>query len=78
MINIETAMGVTVNAQLDPENKYVRAVHQAGVFVLERFSNPIYNSSFIYSLTNHYRKYQAKLSVLHEFTNQVSKFLWCM
>ncbi|KAI1305841.1 Cytochrome P450 4C1 [Halotydeus destructor] len=65
----ETAMGSKVNAQSEPDNKYVKNVHEAGLAFMDRLMNPLLLSEHIYSVTLQGRRYKNQLAVLHEFTN---------
>ena len=71
---LETAMGSKVNAQSNPSNKYVDAVHSAGVKVFERMVKPQHFYQFIYSMSTEGRQYKQSLKVLHNFTKDVSDY----
>ncbi|XP_033171506.1 probable cytochrome P450 4d14 [Drosophila mauritiana] len=69
----ETAMGVKINAQLQPQFSYVQSVTTASSVLAERFMNPLQRMDF--SMKLFYPKLLAKLNDsvknMHDFTNSV-------
>ncbi|KAH8419833.1 hypothetical protein KR009_003099 [Drosophila setifemur] len=69
----ETAMGVKVNAQLQPDFPYVAAVTTASGMLAERFMTPLQRNDITMRLF--YPKLMAKLNrsvqTMHDFTNKV-------
>ncbi|XP_017064680.1 probable cytochrome P450 4d14 [Drosophila eugracilis] len=69
----ETAMGVKVNAQLQPQFPYVQSVTTASTMLAERFMNPLQRVDGIMKLL--YPKLFAKLNdsvkTMHNFTDSV-------
>uniref|UniRef100_A0A1A9W294 Cytochrome P450 n=1 Tax=Glossina brevipalpis TaxID=37001 RepID=A0A1A9W294_9MUSC len=69
----ETAMGVKVNAQENPNIEYVRALASVCKVMGERFVTPVYRFGQLYRLIapNGYRQLQHNINILHNFTNEV-------
>ncbi|XP_017054594.1 probable cytochrome P450 4d14 isoform X2 [Drosophila ficusphila] len=71
----ETAMGVRINAQLQPQFSYVQSVTTASSMLAERFMNPLQRTDGSMKLI--YPKLFAKLNDsvknMHDFTNSVIK-----
>lgn len=69
----ETAMGVKINAQLQPQFTYVQSVTTASAMLAERFMNPLQRLDFTMKLF--YPKLLDKLNDavknMHDFTNSV-------
>lgn len=68
----ETSMGTSVNAQKDPDNRYVRNVKRMSVLFLLRVIHPLATHPELYSLI-HPNAYEQRKIVreLHEFTDNV-------
>lgn len=68
----ETSMGTTVNAQHDPDNRYVRNVKRMSVLFLLRVVSPLAGRPEIYTVV-HPNAYEQRKIVreLHEFTDNV-------
>ena len=69
----ETAMGIQLNAQTDPESKYVKAVHATGELVMDRVFKPWLFNDFIYGLTKDSKVFKESLKIMHDFTDDVIK-----
>ncbi|EDS28996.1 cytochrome P450 [Culex quinquefasciatus] len=67
----ETAMGRLVNAQMNSDSEYVKAVYQIGGIVQNRQQKIWLQPDFIFKRTKDYRDHQRCLSILHEFSNRV-------
>ncbi|KAE8746742.1 Cytochrome P450 CYP4c [Frankliniella occidentalis] len=67
----ETAMGRKVNAQVDSESPYVRAVYDMAEIVLTRQSTVWYQPDWLFHLTPMYRRQQRCLADLHGFSTKV-------
>ncbi|XP_055614296.1 cytochrome P450 4c3-like, partial [Uranotaenia lowii] len=67
----ETAMGRLVNAQMNSDSEYVKAVYQIGSIVQNRQQKIWLQPDFIFKRTQDYRNHQRCLSILHEFSNRV-------
>ncbi|XP_055525089.1 cytochrome P450 4c3-like [Wyeomyia smithii] len=67
----ETAMGRLVNAQLNSDSDYVKAVYQIGSIVQNRQQKIWLQPDIIFKRTEDYRNHQRCLSILHEFSNRV-------
>ncbi|KAI1306071.1 Cytochrome P450 4V2 [Halotydeus destructor] len=61
----ETAMGVSIHAQSEPD--------VAGQAFVARFTNPFLNFDAIFNLTSIGRKYHKSMKTMHDFTNQTIK-----
>lgn len=68
----ETAMGIKVNAQLNPNSQYVKDIHSFGMITVGRMFNPLHYSDFIFSLSHDGMHCKNILKRLHSFTDQVS------
>ena len=69
----ETAMGVQLNAQQDPESKYAKAVHATGEIVMERIFKPWIWSDLIFWFTKDGKIFRESLKTMHDFTDDVIK-----
>jgi cytochrome P450 len=69
----ETAMGVQLNAQKDPDSKYVKAVHTTGEIVMDRVFKPWLWSDFIFGFTKEGKLFEESLKIMHAFTDDVIK-----
>ncbi|KAH7727009.1 CYP31B1 protein [Aphelenchoides avenae] len=67
----ETSMGQSVNAQLESDSEYVRAVHRINDIVQRRQKNPLVYSDLTFWLFGDGREHQWALNVLHSFTKKV-------
>ncbi|XP_058822817.1 cytochrome P450 4c3-like [Topomyia yanbarensis] len=67
----ETAMGRLVNAQMNSDSDYVKAVYQIGSIVQNRQQRIWLQPDFIFKRTEGYRNHQRCLAILHEFSNRV-------
>ncbi|XP_058453665.1 cytochrome P450 4C1-like [Malaya genurostris] len=68
----ETSMGISVNAQNDPDNDYVKNVKSMSVLFLQRIFDPLVATPILYELI-HPRAYKQRRIVqeLHNFTDSV-------
>jgi hypothetical protein len=69
---IETAMGVSVNAQLNPNSDYVEAIRRILAVSIIRFIKPWLWPDFTFYLSSLGKCFQKRLKVLHSFTDSVS------
>jgi hypothetical protein len=69
---IETAMGVSVNAQLNPNSDYVEAIRRTFAVSIIRFIKPWLWADFTFGLSSLGKLLQKRLKVLHSFTDSVS------
>ena len=69
----ETAMGISVNAQLEPESDYVKAVKRFSQIFMERSWSPIGFIQYLYFQTSAGREWMKLLSTVKEFTGSVIK-----
>jgi Cytochrome P450 len=67
----ETAMGTTVNAQLDDDGEYVRNVLRSLQLLSERFMRPWLSVDWIFNLTQLGKEQAATLKYLHGNVQQV-------
>ena len=67
----ETAMGKKMNAQRDPDGKYIKAIYEISEIVVSRNFRPWTLNDFIYSLTPEGRVYNRYLDTVKSFTVQV-------
>ncbi|XP_004518433.1 cytochrome P450 4d2 isoform X2 [Ceratitis capitata] len=69
----ETAMGVKVHAQDNPDIEYVRAVASVAATMAKRFMTPTWRLDWLFRLTapNEYKKMMQETAVMHKFTNAV-------
>lgn len=66
-------MGVSIDAQEDPDSEYVKSVKEMCRIVAERGNSLIERSDFLYRFTNNYAKERKALNTLHGFTTSVIK-----
>ncbi|CAD7091456.1 unnamed protein product [Hermetia illucens] len=66
----ETSMGVTVNAQSDPNSEYVTSVKKMSRAVQERIHHPL-GKSDLYNLTSKGQYLKTLTNILHDFTDKV-------
>ncbi|XP_052818734.1 cytochrome P450 4C1-like [Mya arenaria] len=69
----ETAMGRNVNAQMNSDSDYVKAVHTVSVLTLARVRSPWLWPDFVFNLSKTGKEYAKCLRVLHGFTEKVIK-----
>lgn len=67
----ETAMGKQLNAQMNPQNEYVRAVHRLQEITMERLFRPWLWHQSLFKWTALGRETSRLLQTLHSFTMQV-------
>lgn len=70
---LETAMGVSINAQHNWESDYVESVQNMCKILIYRTLSPIKMIDFLYKFTNDYKIEKKSLKILHNFTNSVIK-----
>ncbi|CAD7091450.1 unnamed protein product [Hermetia illucens] len=66
----ETSMGVTVNAQADPNSEYVTSVKKMSLAFQERLHHPLGNTG-LYNLTSQGQYLKTLTTLLHNFTDKV-------
>ncbi|KAH3871404.1 hypothetical protein DPMN_034604 [Dreissena polymorpha] len=69
----ETAMGRSVNAQLNSDSDYVQAVYRASEYTFIRQRSPWLWPDFLFRLIGPGKKYDESLNILHSFTEKVIK-----
>ncbi|PSN37158.1 Cytochrome P450 4C1 [Blattella germanica] len=69
----ETAMGVTVNAQLNSSSEYVKAVNGMGDVLYCRLARPWLHNDFLFKYSSLGRQQKKSLAILHSMTNAVIK-----
>ena len=69
---LETAMGIKVKAQINPNSQYVSDIHAMGMVLMKRTLNPILYPDFIFAFSPTGMKLKATLNRLHAFTDRVS------
>ncbi|XP_053957260.1 probable cytochrome P450 4d14 [Anastrepha ludens] len=69
----ETAMGVKINAQLQPNFPYVKAVRTVSAIFAERFIAPLQRFDFWLRLTapRRFQQLQSNIALMHDFTGSV-------
>ncbi|XP_053692240.1 uncharacterized protein LOC128740702 [Sabethes cyaneus] len=67
----ETAMGVQINAQDDPNNEYVMAVKQMSTFILRRVFSFLRSFPKLFFLYPYAGEQKKVIKKLHSFTNEV-------
>jgi cytochrome P450 family 4 len=67
----ETAMGRQINAQLNSESEYVKAVYEMGAIILKRQVKFWLHPDWIFRCTKYYQNHQKCLKILHEASNKV-------
>lgn len=69
----ETSMGVKINAQLNQDSDYVKAVKEISEIISIRHYNFLMRSDFVFKFTPLYRRQKKVLAKLHGFTENVIK-----
>lgn len=69
----ETAMGVSINAQINSDSAYVNSVKEINKIVLWRDTTVVGKNDFTYRFTENYKKALKCVEVLQSFTNNVIK-----
>lgn len=69
----ETAMGQNVNAQMENESDYVKAVGNISCAVIDRLNRPYLWPDFLFKLSKYGEIHDKSLKVLHDFTRKVIK-----
>lgn len=70
----ETAMGLKIASQSNPNNDYVMAIHRVGSKMIKRVLRPWLWSNFVYyNFSADGREDKVDLSILHNFTMKVIK-----
>ena len=69
----ETAMGVQINAQKQPNSQYVKAIILLGEIVINRIMNPLYWNKTIFNFTKLGKQHAECLKILHGFTMKIIK-----
>ncbi|KAJ8732610.1 hypothetical protein PYW07_015209 [Mythimna separata] len=67
----ETAMGVKINAQENPDQPFLNAMSRVLNLVCERIFHLWLQPDWMYKWFPQYKKHQEYISLLHRFTNQV-------
>ncbi|XP_026462136.1 cytochrome P450 4C1-like [Ctenocephalides felis] len=67
----ETAMGVSVGAQEDENNSYVRAISDVATLLTRRFLSPWLFPDFSFKISSQGQQFFKQLQVLHGFTHKV-------
>ncbi|XP_017484850.1 PREDICTED: cytochrome P450 4d2-like [Rhagoletis zephyria] len=69
----ETAMGVKVHAQENPDIEYVRALASAAATMSQRFLKPFWRFDWVFRLVANsvYKQMLEDIRVMHQFTNKV-------
>jgi len=67
----ETAMGRSVNAQLDKDSEYVEAVYRASEYAFKRMRNPFFWPRILFNTIGPGRQMDKTLRILHGFTEKV-------
>ncbi|CRK92923.1 CLUMA_CG006516, isoform A [Clunio marinus] len=67
----ETAMGVEVNAQLNSDSVYVKAVKEISMILSTRNFNVFLRNNFLFKLSSLGKRQKEVLSILHNFTDSV-------
>uniref|UniRef100_A0A182JL16 Uncharacterized protein n=1 Tax=Anopheles atroparvus TaxID=41427 RepID=A0A182JL16_ANOAO len=69
----ESAMGTKVNAQLNAESEYVKAVKEITNLIQLRFYDFIIRYEFFFRMSSNRRKQRKALAILHGYTDSVIK-----
>ncbi|XP_017787232.1 PREDICTED: probable cytochrome P450 4d14 [Nicrophorus vespilloides] len=64
----DTAMGTSVNAQCNPDHKYMKAIKTMCEIAPTRLLNPIYRSEWMYKYTNLYKSEIKALETIKSFS----------
>ncbi|XP_065166534.1 cytochrome P450 4c3-like [Atheta coriaria] len=67
----ETAMGTSINAQLEESSAYVQAISRMGKIAPMRMINPLLHSDFIYRFSALYREEQELLKIVHGYNSSI-------
>ncbi|XP_023307621.2 probable cytochrome P450 4d14 [Lucilia cuprina] len=69
----ETAMGVKINAQENPNFPYAKAVTDVADIIATRFMKPAQRFEFLFRLLEYrsYRKMKQSIEIMHNFTDKV-------
>ncbi|XP_065166539.1 cytochrome P450 4c3-like [Atheta coriaria] len=67
----ETAMGTSVNAQLEEDSAYVKAISVMGKIVPARAVNLMYSSDFLYKFTAMYKEEQEHIAYVRNYHNNI-------
>lgn len=67
----ETIMGTQINAQIDAESSYVKAVNRLGELFVHRLTKPRLWVDFIFRASTLGKEYYKCLDILHSFTRKV-------
>ena len=67
----ETAMNNRINAQSDPEAKYVKAGHELALMTMDRICKPWLYPDFIYYRTATGKKYISLINFMHSFDESI-------
>ena len=68
----ETSMGQSVDAQLESNSKYVRAVQRINDIIQQRIKNPLMWPEKLFWLLGEGKEHESTLKILHSFTRKVS------
>ena len=69
---LETAMGVTINAQKGGEKNYVNATIRMSQLNFKRMHSPLLFNEFIFYFSETGKEQRKVLEILHGFTRKVS------
>lgn len=69
----ETAMGVSIDAQMNANSQYVSAIHKVNTQIEKRAKTPWYWPDFIYPYTTSGKEFFKNLKIIHHFTSEVIK-----
>ena len=69
----DQAMGIKLNAQLNPDHEFVSALNRASETFATRLFNPIFYPDFLYKLFPAGKQYFKDLGTMHRFTKRVIK-----
>jgi hypothetical protein len=64
-------MGVSVNAQLNPNSGYVDAIRRIFAYPIIRFIKPWLWTDFIFNFSSVGKRFQKRTKILHSFTDSV-------
>lgn len=67
----ESAMGISINAQIDNDSDYVRSVKAMCKIIMERSFHVLEMSEMTYPLTKNFYVEKKSLNILHNQTNSV-------
>ncbi|KAK9498584.1 hypothetical protein O3M35_003184 [Rhynocoris fuscipes] len=67
----ETAMGIQINAQNDPNSSYITSLRNLCQLISDRARKPWLQNDFLYTLTGKRREEDKLIKTLHDFTNKV-------